>query len=62
MTTTEVYVYNRRPAVQAIWKWRKTKSWLKDKYKNNPELKAKAEKTYVRVAKILGIDVDKADA
>ena len=62
MTTTEVYVYNRRPAVQVIWKWRKTKSWLKDKYKNNPKLKAKAEKTYVRVAKILGIDVDKADA
>ncbi|MGB0867662.1 MAG: GNAT family N-acetyltransferase [Granulosicoccaceae bacterium] len=62
MTTTEVYIYNRRPAVYAIWKWRKTKDWLKEKYKNNPELKAKAERAYVRVAKILGIDVDKADA
>lgn len=61
MTTTEVYVYKRRPAVHAIWKWRKTKAWLKEKYKNNPKLKEKAEKSYIRIAKIAGIDVDKED-
>ncbi len=62
MTTTEVYVYNRRPAVHAIWKWRRTKVWLKEKYKNNPALNKKVETAYIKLARVFGIDVDKADA
>jgi len=62
MTTTKVYVYNRRPAVRAIWAWRKTKTWLKEKYKNHPMIKAAAENIYTRIAKAFGIDVNKANA
>lgn len=62
MTTTEVNVYNRRPAVYAIWKWRKTKKQLKNKLKNNPDLENKIKRTYIRLAKSVGIDVDTTGA